>query len=299
MGVDNQAAIRATKAFHSQPGHYLVDLLHDDLRKLIPGNDERKLTIRWTPGHRGIIGNKAADIEAKKAANGDSSEGRELPKAFLNRDGTLKTLPKSKAALKQNLLGRGQNHYAQLTTLPNDPFHRPHRPVQQVREKDTITPKEAQFSHLPTVLRPNCTQQTLTPHQKGTISEMPEVQCAQRDSPSSPTCMPSIHTPTQHPSRQDRSAQMQPQIFAEQRGRDEGNAEICSGNEENGTNIWRRHATRGGRRSGGEMTRERVHMYHHPSMHHRLKTALTSLRKLGPLYSINTQHEHQNTYKRR
>lgn len=105
MGVDNQAAIRATKAFHSQPGHYLVDLLHDDLRKLIPGNDERKLTIRWTPGHRGIIGNKAADIEAKKAANGDSSEGRELPKAFLNRDGTLKTLPKSKAALKQNLLG--------------------------------------------------------------------------------------------------------------------------------------------------------------------------------------------------
>ena len=29
--------------------------------------------LRWTPGHDGILGNERADVEAKVAANGDSS----------------------------------------------------------------------------------------------------------------------------------------------------------------------------------------------------------------------------------
>jgi ribonuclease HI len=61
LGVDNQAAIRAINAFGSQPGHYLIDKLHDDLRELLPDKDGKKLTIRWTPSHKGIAGNKAAD----------------------------------------------------------------------------------------------------------------------------------------------------------------------------------------------------------------------------------------------
>jgi ribonuclease HI len=68
LGVDNQAAIWATKAFVSKPGHYLMDKFHDDLRKLIPAHDERKLIVRWTPGHHGIPGNEAADEHAKMAA---------------------------------------------------------------------------------------------------------------------------------------------------------------------------------------------------------------------------------------
>ncbi|KAG2751295.1 hypothetical protein P692DRAFT_20645432, partial [Suillus brevipes Sb2] len=32
LGVDNQAAIWATKAFVLKPGHYLMDKFHNDLR---------------------------------------------------------------------------------------------------------------------------------------------------------------------------------------------------------------------------------------------------------------------------
>ncbi|KAG2064522.1 hypothetical protein BDR04DRAFT_1035080, partial [Suillus decipiens] len=57
LGVDNQAAIRAMDAFSSKPGHYLIDIFHDDLHRLLPSNDGRKLMIRWMPGHEGIAGN--------------------------------------------------------------------------------------------------------------------------------------------------------------------------------------------------------------------------------------------------
>ncbi|KAG2746896.1 hypothetical protein P692DRAFT_20690849, partial [Suillus brevipes Sb2] len=31
LGIDNQAAIHATKVFASKPGHHLMDKFHDDL----------------------------------------------------------------------------------------------------------------------------------------------------------------------------------------------------------------------------------------------------------------------------
>lgn len=174
LGVDNQAAIRSTKAFHSQPGHYLVDQLHDDLRKLIPDDDERKMIIRWTPGHKGILGNEAADEEAKRAANGESSECRELPKAFPSRRNQ----------------GRSQRRNAQLPTIRDDPLDRSHSTIQQIRAQDRLTPEKTQLPHLPTPHRPHRAQQI-----------------------SFPTSMPRIHEPAQRPQRQDRPTQMQPQTL--------------------------------------------------------------------------------------
>ena len=57
LGVDNQAAIHATKAFNSQPGHHMMDSFHDVLRSILPDDNSKKLVMRWTPGHIGIPGN--------------------------------------------------------------------------------------------------------------------------------------------------------------------------------------------------------------------------------------------------
>lgn len=102
LGVDNQAAIKATSAFSSQPGHYLMDHFHDDLRQLLPNNDGRKLIIRWTPGHIGIQGNEAADEQAKRAAKGEGSAGTSLPCSLQSKQRLPKTLPTSKSALQQS-----------------------------------------------------------------------------------------------------------------------------------------------------------------------------------------------------
>lgn len=86
LGVDNQAAIKAFKSNLRSPGHHLA---REALR--IAGQIQKSkkktkyaLTIRWTAGHEGIEGNEAADAEAKKAAEGHSSEKHLLP-AYLRK----------------------------------------------------------------------------------------------------------------------------------------------------------------------------------------------------------------------
>jgi hypothetical protein len=101
LGVDNHAAIRTTSAFHSQPGHYLMDMFHDNLCRVIPANDGRKLIIRWTPGHKGILGNKAADEQVKEAVRGKLLAMNELLKSLLTKHSKTKELPHSKSVIKQ------------------------------------------------------------------------------------------------------------------------------------------------------------------------------------------------------
>jgi ribonuclease HI len=91
--IDNQAAIRAVARPRPQPGQYLVRLFHRTLDALRRQRRTLKLCIPWVPGHQDIEGNEAADEEAKRAAQGDSSA---LSKPLL----PLHDLPISVAALK-------------------------------------------------------------------------------------------------------------------------------------------------------------------------------------------------------
>ena len=131
IGLDNQAVLMALKSQKSRPGHHILDRIHDALedfqviqarKRDIAIKGYRRSTGRtklkdssagwkewklkqwcrvdliWTPGHEGIEGNERADIEAKNAAKGDSSDKVKLPN-FLKQ----KQLPISISATRQTL----------------------------------------------------------------------------------------------------------------------------------------------------------------------------------------------------
>jgi len=99
LGVD----IKATGAFNSKAGHYHMNILYDDIRRLTLAYDQRKPIVRCSPGHQGIPGNEVADEQAKQAAGGDNSEARLLPRSLKRRNGTIITLLTSESALKQQI----------------------------------------------------------------------------------------------------------------------------------------------------------------------------------------------------
>ena len=124
LGSDSQAVIKALGNQHSHPGQYILDnviQLAEGLHKkqdglinsteraelLAEGNAWRgktkgviDLQVHWVPGHSEFAPNEKADEEAKKAAQGDSSDAKSLPK-FLR-----KRLPLSISALRQGHMGK-------------------------------------------------------------------------------------------------------------------------------------------------------------------------------------------------
>lgn len=82
IGTDNQAALEAFHSNMRKPAHNAArEALRQGtmLQKRARGKNY-SLILRWTTGHAGIPGNEIADIEAKKAAEGRSSDKKALPK---------------------------------------------------------------------------------------------------------------------------------------------------------------------------------------------------------------------------
>jgi ribonuclease HI len=68
IGLDNQSAIQALTSNRWQPGQYIIDVIHKELKKLKTHHSKLQVHIEWTPGHSGVEGNECADAEAKKAS---------------------------------------------------------------------------------------------------------------------------------------------------------------------------------------------------------------------------------------
>ena len=100
--VDNQAALSTFNSELRKPAHHLAQevlLLATRIQKHRSKN-KYSLTLRWTAGHIGIVGNKKADSKAKKAAARLSSDKELLP-PYLR-----KPLLINPSAVKQKLIDK-------------------------------------------------------------------------------------------------------------------------------------------------------------------------------------------------
>ena len=81
IAVDNQAALKAFDSDMRSPGHHPAreTLLLANRTQKSRNKRKYRLTLRWTAGHLGIVGNEKADSEAKRAVSGVSSIAKLLP----------------------------------------------------------------------------------------------------------------------------------------------------------------------------------------------------------------------------
>ena len=93
--TDNQAAITALTTDSPGPARHIVDMVHERHRMLMTRHGAARVTVHWIPGHSGVRGNERADINAKRAARGDSSPTKTLPACL------RKALPVSKTAIRR------------------------------------------------------------------------------------------------------------------------------------------------------------------------------------------------------
>jgi ribonuclease HI len=120
LGTDSQAIIQALSNQKSHAGQYILDAIHQSAEHLhakqdgLLNRDERQraieagenwtgrkrgvidLQVHWVPGHCGFKPNERADEEAKKAAQGNTSNTKSLPPLLRKR------LPLSVPALRQS-----------------------------------------------------------------------------------------------------------------------------------------------------------------------------------------------------
>jgi ribonuclease HI len=98
--ADNQAVLKHSESTTPKAGHYLIEHFNRIMDSIKKSNQRRcfSVTIHWIAAHSEVIGNKLADEEAKRAAEGNqnNSTAADLPQYLSSSQ-----LPDSISAIKQ------------------------------------------------------------------------------------------------------------------------------------------------------------------------------------------------------
>jgi ribonuclease HI len=113
IGVDNQAALSTLNGVKPTSGQYITDTILDTAVQIKKSRNSASysLKFRWTVGHTGIEGNEQADVEAKKAVEGTTSDRKNLLPLL------RKKIKSNKAALKQHKREQLKKCWAQEWTV--------------------------------------------------------------------------------------------------------------------------------------------------------------------------------------
>ena len=123
----------AIKSEMNKSGQHLAANLLQIAKQLLDSRDNRKfrLTFRWSAGHVGIQGNEEADKAAKEAAEGGSSDRKDLPPCLRKQIGH--SLSAVRQARNEKLKSRWTASWAKSPRS------------KRLRFKDILTPHSQKF----------------------------------------------------------------------------------------------------------------------------------------------------------
>lgn len=136
IGADNQAAVQALHTELTNPGQHIAAECLKTAKQILNSKKSRdfRLTIRWTAGHSGIPGNEKADVEAKRAAEGNSSDPKDLPRYL------RKPLKTSISAIRQKYNKKANETW-------KEEWHSSER-YKRLRAADIVTPSSKKYLKL-------------------------------------------------------------------------------------------------------------------------------------------------------
>ncbi|QRV96301.1 ribonuclease H-like protein [Ceratobasidium sp. AG-Ba] len=134
IGIDNQAVLHTMRSPVINAAPHLVLAISDLTRRLIRSHPGLSVTTTWVPAHVGVPGNELADVAAKEAARGISSDAQDLP-PYLRNEVTASPAAAKQAfkeaqreLWRQRWSGETSSSNARIRTIdestPSNAFHK-------------------------------------------------------------------------------------------------------------------------------------------------------------------------------